>query len=179
MTLLSFFLCTFALTWSLWLACATAGGGGVVALGGPVFLVGGFAPSVVAIALTAWSDGRTGVFHLLARIGRRHVRLRWYVLAVGYVAALKLTAALILRVATGTWPTFGDTPWPLMAAAIAFSTWVQAGEEVGWRRAPATHAALRARPRQPAARCDLGDVAPAALLHQRHRKRRAVFSALP
>ena len=44
-----------------------------------------------------------------------------------------MTAALILRVATGTWPTFGDTPWPLMAAAIAFSTWVQAGEEVGWR----------------------------------------------
>ena len=76
MTLLSFG-GTFALTWSLWLACATAGGGGVFALGGPVFLVGVFAPSVVAIALTAWSDGRTGVFHLLARIGRWHVRLRW------------------------------------------------------------------------------------------------------
>ena len=28
---------------------------------------------------------------------------------------------------------FGETPWLLMLGAILVSTWVQAGEEVGWR----------------------------------------------
>src|SRR5207249_3906215 len=55
---------------------------------------------------------------------------RWYLFAVGYMAATKLLAALICRVSTGAWPTFGDTPLPLMLGAILVSTWVQAGEEV-------------------------------------------------
>jgi membrane protease YdiL (CAAX protease family) len=47
--------------------------------------------------------------------------------------AIKLTVALVHRVATGHWPRFGDEPWYLMAGAILVSTWVQAGEEIGWR----------------------------------------------
>ena len=56
-----------------------------------------------------------------------------YVFAVAYMAAIKLSAALIHRVVIGAWPRFGDEVWYLMAAAIAVSTGVQAGEEVGWR----------------------------------------------
>jgi uncharacterized protein len=44
-----------------------------------------------------------------------------------------LVAALIHRMTVGVWPAFGDTPVPLMLGAILVSTWVQAGEEVGWR----------------------------------------------
>jgi hypothetical protein len=47
--------------------------------------------------------------------------------------AIKLPVALVHRVATGAWPRFGQEPWYLMAAAIVFSTWAQAGEEIGWR----------------------------------------------
>jgi membrane protease YdiL (CAAX protease family) len=47
--------------------------------------------------------------------------------------AIKLSAALLHRVVTGQWPRFGPEPWYLMAGAIAVSTWVQAGEEIGWR----------------------------------------------
>ena len=131
-----FFLLTFAVTWIAWLASAALaapGTTGFFAIGGPVFLVGVFAPALVALALTASVEGRDGVVRLLARIGRWQVAMRWYLFAVGYMAATKLFAALIHRVVTGEWPTFGDTPWLLMLGAILVSTWVQAGEELGWR----------------------------------------------
>lgn len=136
MRLLGFFLLTFAFTWIAWLATArlaAPGNSGVFGLGGPVFLLGVFAPALVALALTAHGEGRAGVVRLLARIGRWQVDTRWYLFAVSYLAATKLLAALIQRLATGAWPTFGDMSWPLMLGAIMVSTLTQAGEEVGWR----------------------------------------------
>jgi membrane protease YdiL (CAAX protease family) len=135
-TLAGFFLLTFALTWVAWLtsaALAVPGTTGLFGVGGPVFLLGVFAPAFVAIVLTAQAEGRAGVGRLLARIGRWQVAGRWYLFAVGYLVAIKSTAAVIHRAITGAWPPFGDTPWPLMLGAILVSTWVQAGEEVGWR----------------------------------------------
>ena len=131
-----FFLLTFAFTWSAWLvsaALATPGNAWFFGLGGPVFLLGVFAPALVALAFTAYVDGRDGVVHLLARIGRWQVGWRWYLFAVGYMAATKLLAALIHRLVVGAWPAFGTVPWFLMLSAMLLSTWVQAGEEVGWR----------------------------------------------
>lgn len=134
--LVGFFLLTFALTWTAWLVPAWLGApanSGLFALGGPVFLLGVFAPAPVALALTAYSEGRAGVARLLARIGRWQVGAYLYVFAISYMAVTKLIGALIHRVAIGAWPTFGDTPLPLMLGAILVSTWAQAGEEVGWR----------------------------------------------
>ena len=134
--LLGFFLLTFAVTWTVWLApavLAAPSDAGFFGVGGPVFLLGVFAPAFVALALTAYGEGRAGVAQLLARIGRWQVGARWYLFAIGYMAATKLLAALIHRIALGAWPPFGDTPLPLMLGAILVSTWAQAGEEVGWR----------------------------------------------
>jgi len=61
------------------------------------------------------------------------VRLRWYAFAIGYLAGTKLLAAVIHRVTLGVWPAFGDISVLLMIGGILVSTWVQAGEEVGWR----------------------------------------------
>jgi membrane protease YdiL (CAAX protease family) len=134
--LLGFFLLTFAFTWIAWLASAvwaTPGSAGLFGIGGPVFLLGVFGPALVALALTAYGEGRAGVVRLLARIGKWQVGGRWYLFAIGYMAATKLLAALIYRIAKGAWPAFGDTSLPLMLGALLVSTWVQAGEEVGWR----------------------------------------------
>src|SRR5213594_581278 len=131
--LLRYFLFTFAFTWIAWLApaaLAATSSTWFFGIGGPVFLLGVFAPGLVALALTAHVEGRDGVVRLLARIGKWQVAARWYLFAVGYMAATKLLAALICRVSTGAWPTFGDTPLPLMLGAILVSPWVQAGEEV-------------------------------------------------
>ena len=136
MNLVCFFLLTFALTWTTWLASARWAGpdnSGVFSVGGPVFLLGVFAPAIVSLALTARAEGGEGVRRLVARIGRWQVDGRLYLFAVGYMAALRLTAALIQRAATGAWPRFGDTPLLLMLGALLVSTWVQAGEEIGWR----------------------------------------------
>ena len=58
---------------------------------------------------------------------------QWYVFAVGYIAAIKLTAAIAHRLISGAWPPFGNESWYVIAAAIVISTPIQAGEEMGWR----------------------------------------------
>jgi membrane protease YdiL (CAAX protease family) len=136
MRLLAYFLLTFLVTWPVWFAAAgiaPPGNTGFFGGRGPVFLLGVFAPALVALALTAQAEGHTGVTRLLARIGHWRVGARWYAVAVGYFAAIKLAAALVHRIVTGEWPPFGDTPVALILLGIAVSTWVQAGEEVGWR----------------------------------------------
>lgn len=130
----TFFALTFALTWSAWwLAGSGALPAGVGGLGGPVFLLGVFAPALVALAFTAASGGGAGVRRLLARIVIWRVSVRWYVFAITYMAAIKLLAALVHRLWRGAWPAFGETPWPLLLAGTVASAWAQAGEEVGWR----------------------------------------------
>ena len=132
--LLKFLSLTFAVTWICFFAAAAVSQGTTLAgLRNPLFLLGTIAPSLVALALTARADGREGARALLGRILKWQVDGRWYVFALGYMAAIKLTVALVHRVATGAWPIFGQTPVYVMAGAIVISTWVQAGEEVGWR----------------------------------------------
>lgn len=102
-------------------------------LRGPLFLLGVFAPAIVALALTARADGRAGVWALLARIGRWRVGVGWYLFAAGYMVAIKLAVALVHRAVTGAWPRVGEEPWFILVGALLVSTWAQAGEEVGWR----------------------------------------------
>ena len=70
---------------------------GFFATGGLVFLLGVFAPALVALGLTWHDEGRDGVVALLARIGRWSVEPRWYLIALGYMAAIKLLAAVFAR----------------------------------------------------------------------------------
>lgn len=136
---LAYFLLTYALTWLGWLAASALWGGppstGSLAatLGWGVFLLGVFSPGLVALGLTAHADGGPAARALLQPILRWRVPARWYAFALGYLAAIKLAAALLHRLVAGAWPPFGTLPWLLLLPAIAFSTWVQAGEEVGWR----------------------------------------------
>lgn len=121
-------------SWGLWIAAvAIPKSSGLAAISGFLYLLGVLAPALVALALTAQLDGRRGTLELLRRTIKCSVRTRWYLFAVGYMTAIKLGAALLLRIATGAWPAFGPEPIYLMAIAIPFSTPVQAGEEIGWR----------------------------------------------
>jgi uncharacterized protein len=56
-----------------------------------------------------------------------------YVFALGYMATIKLTVAILHRLATGAWPAFGQTAWYILVLAFVFSAPIQAGEEIGWR----------------------------------------------
>ena len=123
---------TFLLAWVLWYAAAWLGGDSPNQL---LFLPGTFAPGIVAVLLTAWAEGAGGVRTLLAPLFKWEVAARWYLFALLFMAAIKLTVALVFRLATGDWPRFGDTPLILMLAATLVSTATlgQSGEEVGWR----------------------------------------------
>ena len=138
-SLLKFFLLTFTATWICWTASfaisrrSAVENPAVATLAGAVFLLGVFAPGLVALALTERGEGRAATLALLSRILKWQVGARWYVFAVGYMPAVKLSVAVVHRVVTGAWPRFGEEAWYLMAAALVVSTWVQAGEEIGWR----------------------------------------------
>jgi len=136
----TFLLLTFATTWGLWALVIWASGGdhapGPVpglAIGGPLFLVGVFAPGLIAVALTAWAGGRGATLALLRRIVAWRVSLRFYAFALLLMPVVKLAVAGLYRALTGTWPHFGETNAVVLAAATVLSTVGQAGEEVGWR----------------------------------------------
>jgi membrane protease YdiL (CAAX protease family) len=101
----------------------------VLALG----LFGTVAPSIVALGLTARSEGAAGIRSLLGRIFKWRVGARWYLFAIGYLVVIKISVALVHRLAVGVWPRFGVEPWYVLAIATILSTPMQAGEEVGWR----------------------------------------------
>jgi len=131
--LAKFFLLTYAVMWACFITVAALGIPIYAPLGGVLVLLGTFAPSLVAVWLTARTERETGVRALLGGLFQWRVAARWYLFALTYIPAIKLTAALMYRVATGGWPRFGDEPWYLILGAIAVSTPFQAGEEIGWR----------------------------------------------
>jgi len=128
-----FFLLSYAVTWMCFIWVAAARIPPRSPLGAGLILLGAFAPGLVALALTARAEGGPGARALLGRVLRWRVAWPWYVFAVGYIPGIKLSVALVHRLATGAWPHFGTDPLHLIPAAIAFSTPFQAGEEVGWR----------------------------------------------
>jgi membrane protease YdiL (CAAX protease family) len=131
-----FFALTFLTSWTCFFGSAALTSGRespTAGIPGAIYLVGVFAPALVALALTARSDGRSGSVALVRPVVQAPSAARWYVFALAYMLVIKIAAALMYRFIGGAWPAFGDTPWYLLLLAIPFSTPVQSGEEVGWR----------------------------------------------
>ena len=134
--MLSYFALTFAVAWVLWAgAAALAGDAPATASDQLLFLPGAFAPGIVAVWLTWRARGTAGVKALLRPLYQWQVSPRWYVFALGYMAAIKLTTALVHRALTGSWPPFGSSEWYVILGGTLASTVLlgQSGEEVGWR----------------------------------------------
>ena len=132
-SLFLFFTLAFALMWLLFFAVAFVPIPAGSPLGRGLILLGAFAPALAAVAVTFRTEGRAGVITLLRRIVQWRVSAKYYVFALAFMIAIKLTAALIYRVSTSLWPRFDTSQWYLIPVAIAFSTPFQAGEEIGWR----------------------------------------------
>jgi membrane protease YdiL (CAAX protease family) len=127
-----FFVLVYAITWTLFITVATT----VpvqTPLGYTLVLAGAYAPAFVALALTGWTNGAAGVAKLLKRVLIVDVPARYYLFAIFYMVAVKLTAASVHRVILGAWPQFTWGSLAIIPFAIALSTPFQAGEEIGWR----------------------------------------------
>ena len=94
---------------------------------------GTFGPALVAVLLTGSSSDRGALRHLVSGIGKFPDRASYYVFAVGYMLTVKMIAALVQYVITGVWAAHHAFPELLFPLAVAISTPVQAGEELGWR----------------------------------------------
>ena len=109
---LNFFLLTYTVSW----ICFFAGTANtetfkqpiLAQLHKPLFLLKTFTPTLVALWLTARAEKRSGINSLLERVLHWNVGGRWYVFAIGYMAAVKLAVALTHRAITGAWPHFGN-----------------------------------------------------------------------
>jgi len=139
-SLLAFFALTYVVSWTFFISAVVLNGklppGAPLRPGvGTLVLIGAFGPALVALGLTTRAEGGPGLRALLSRLFEWQVSARWYVFAVGFMTAIKLTTALVYRLATGAWPRYGFEGLPIMIAATVFSTVVggQTGEEIGWR----------------------------------------------
>jgi uncharacterized protein len=133
-----YLLLTYAISWTCFISVAvlshvtsTLPPGSVVRQ--ILAFLGVITPSLVALWLTAQSGTPGELQRLLGKIGKWKVNIKWYLFAVTFMVFVKLGVALIYKLTTGFWPEFGRTPWYLMIMAIVFTSWVQAGEEIGWR----------------------------------------------
>ena len=129
MKILRFFVLTFGVSWPLFVWATRLSG----VPQSVVLLVATITPSLVGLALMRWEDGHSGVVRFFSERFTWATSARWFAFAIGYFAAIKLAAAVLHRVIAGAWPRLGDEPWFIIVAAIAISTPVQAGEEIGWR----------------------------------------------
>lgn len=128
---LTFFAITCAFTWSFFVAATSVTPGPRTAL----ILIGAFGPSLVAVALAARSGGRAAVQVLLGRLLMWRVKIRWYVFALGYMAAVKLIVAVVYRVSRGHWPHLGEHSAGTIVVLIVVVGVIGGplGEEIGWR----------------------------------------------
>jgi membrane protease YdiL (CAAX protease family) len=136
-TVVRFFALTFAVTWTFFGAAVVAsrgtdtGDAWHATLSGVLVFAGTMAPALVALAMSARREG--GIAAIIDRLGRWHVGLRWYLFALGYMAAVRFAAALVCRLSTGAWPVIDSWAPAAVVVSIVLSTPFQAGEEIGWR----------------------------------------------
>jgi hypothetical protein len=109
--LLPFFVLAYALMWSCFITVAVTPIPANTPLGQFLLLLGAFAPALAALWLAARAEGGAGVSKLLRGVIQWRVAARWYVFAASYTIIVKLTVAVIHRVALGAWPHFDADSW--------------------------------------------------------------------
>lgn len=133
---------TYAVTWSAWLALASAHrlvGPGLA----PLYLIGLVGPFTGALVATAIASGGAGVRRWLARFVRARVGLRWWLVALGVplgVAAITWIGSMIIAtfgIAHAMHRDFGAfTGFPVTSPLVLWVLLVVVngfGEESGWR----------------------------------------------
>ena len=127
--LLLYFGLTFALTWGIWIAMA------VLRLESPVYKVGTFAPTIVALILVWTQKGKTGLKKLLQKLLIWRVPLGWYLFSFLVTVVIVLLSIWMHVWLGGPKPEFNDLSQiylviPAFLYVLVFSV---LGEEIGWR----------------------------------------------
>jgi len=141
----AFFILTYGVSWLVWVPMA------VTQIDHPIYKLGTFGPTIVALILTSLIGGRAGIKQILRRLLIWRVRARWYlfsflITAVGVLIAIGLHVWL-----GGAVPNFNDpAQLYLVIPAFLYVLFTSVvGEELGWRgyalpRLQARYSALEA-----------------------------------
>ena len=135
---INFVLLTFTATWTLWIAASNLFPNSLALASLP----GTIMPAIMALWLTK-RESEQSFRDLVTRLFKWRVSVWYYVFALTFLAAVKLSAASLYRLDTGAWPAFGTTSLIVMLVGALLSTPVQAGEEIGWRGFMLQRLALR------------------------------------
>lgn len=143
--LVLFFLIAFGVTWSgtallfLGILKYPTSMAGFASVSGIVLLATGFGPSIAAFAMTAFSEGRSGVRALWRRFWNRNLSIRWLLVSLLILPALALAVNLVSRALDGqAYPILASAIQPGMVMAIVTQFLVAfifngLSEEFGWR----------------------------------------------
>jgi membrane protease YdiL (CAAX protease family) len=134
----SFFVLAYAISWVFWVpavlyirfALPTDDVPGWMML---LLLVGTFAPTVAALAMTGILEGKSGVKKLLARFLVWRVGLRWYLVTLLLVPVAFLAAMGIYVLQGGVLGRFDAGQWYMVLLGPVFALPLFVGEELGWR----------------------------------------------
>jgi uncharacterized protein len=137
--LVVFFVLAYALSWGWAIPLAVSGQVVEQGRGWPTHLPALLGPAVAAVLVLAWTRGTAGLRDLGARLVRWRVPARWWLVALGPLAAG--AGVLLVLWATGQelpevadFGLFSGTATVGVAGVVALIVGVNAvGEEVGWR----------------------------------------------
>jgi uncharacterized protein len=131
--LISFFVLTYAISWSLWAPLIIFSDSLPGPLAFVLLMLGTNVPSVLGVVFVALLRGRSGVRTLLGRLLHARIGLRWYlaVLALTMLGPLALGVSVLFGGAT---PVVNNTVLGVLFL-FAFSIFPGSavGEELGWR----------------------------------------------
>lgn len=127
--LLVYFGFTFLFTWGIWLTLA------IFRLDSPIYKVGTFAPTIVALLLTWSQRGGSGVKALLQKLLIWRVHVGWYLFSLFVTVPIVLAAIWIHVWLGGVKPQFNDPSqiYLIIPAFLYVFFFSVLGEEIGWR----------------------------------------------
>jgi membrane protease YdiL (CAAX protease family) len=98
-----------------------------------VVFMAAFVPALMAILLTAMTDGRKGVAALLQKVFQWRIGFKWYAIALGLPLGIHLAIG-VLALLLGWIPAIQIRPWslPQFIVGVLILIWAVL-EEVGWR----------------------------------------------
>lgn len=123
-----FFVVTYCTSWLLWMPLVRYGES-------QLRILGTFMPTITAIILTFFMEGRLGVKLLLKKLLHWKVNYLWYLFSFFSTAAAVFFAIGIYRLIGGYELQFNDIrQWYLIIVAFVYVLFLSVlGEEIGWR----------------------------------------------
>lgn len=140
-SLISYFIIAYAVSWSFEIPLALSYQK-IISAQIPMWLhyFVALGPLSAALIMTLLTEGRAGLHHLVARIFKWRVDVRYYVFAILVPVGMFTLACLLNRILTGSWPDLtllGEVDYlPYLTPLGALGIWLITfglGEETGWR----------------------------------------------